>query len=459
MKKKLTDRFLKSLKPTSDDAPPLDIMDTEVRAFGVRVMGTQKEPVLTFILRTRLPGSVNPTRIRIGSYDGHEGATSLEAARDKAREWRSLIRKGRNPVAEEKRQRETELRKLDTLFGAVAEDFIAEKLPSERRGADVEREIRKEFAAWWDRPIADISDEDLIRIIKAKKKKAPASARNILGHAKRVFQWAVDQRTYGLKVSPASDIKPTAIIGEKIARDRLLTDDETLAFWRAAARTPYPAGPTFKLLVLTGLRLAEVSDASWSEFDPAVARAIRQRGDTAIDWSRFDQSKLVWVIPAARMKGKTGKAKPHLVPLTVEVLRILESLPQFVGGEYLFSHNAGRKPAVMSTDLKDALDKRMLRTLRALARHHGDDPAAVELKPWVQHDLRRVVRSGLSKLGVRSEVAQAVLAHVKQGVDAKHYDLHDYANEKRNALEQWGAHLRSIVEPTPTQTNVVAIRR
>jgi Arm DNA-binding domain len=241
-KRRLTDRALKALKPNSVDAAPLDIMDTEVPGFGVRVMGTPTHPVRTFILRTRFPGSNNPTRARLGSYDEQDGKLSLEAARDKARDWRSMIRKGRDPRVEESRQREAELRKLATLFGAVAEDFIRDKLPSERRGADVEREIKKEFKLWWDRPIADITDEDIIRVIRAKAKTAPASARNILGHAKRVFQWAIDQRTYGLKVSPASDIKPTTIVGEKVARDRLLNDDEVRALWRAAKRMPYPAG-------------------------------------------------------------------------------------------------------------------------------------------------------------------------------------------------------------------------
>src|SRR5258705_690067 len=164
-----------------------------------------------------------------------------EDAGEKARDGLALIRRGGDPRTEEARQRQAELRKQETLFGAVAEDFIHNKLPSERRGADVEREIRKELKSWWDRPIADITDEDVIRIIRAKAKTAPSSARNLLGNMKRLFAWTVDQRTFGLRVSPASDIKPTAIVGEKIARDRLLDDDEVFAFWRAARMPTLPA--------------------------------------------------------------------------------------------------------------------------------------------------------------------------------------------------------------------------
>jgi len=83
---------------------------------------------------------------------------------------------------------------------------------------------------------------------------------------------------------------------------------------------------------------------------------------------------------------------------------------------FLFSRNAGRRPAVMSTEIKDDLDARMLRTLRAVARQRGDDPATVALKPFVTHDLRRVVRSGLSRLKIAEEVREAVLSHVRGGI-------------------------------------------
>jgi integrase len=457
MRKRLTDRTLKSLK-AAPDGKPFDVLDTLTPGLGVRVMGRSEKPVRSFVLVTRFPGSKHPTRAKIGSYDESDGKLSLEEAREKARNWLASIRKGRDPRLEEARQREAELRKLATLFGPVAEDFISNKLPSERRGAEVEREIKKEFKIWWDRPIADITDEDVIRVVRAKAKTAPTMARNILGHAKRVFQWAIDQRTYGLKTSPAADIKPTSIVGEKIARDRLLNDAEIFAFWRAASRIPYPAGPVYQLLALTGLRLSEVSDASWSELDPVVVRAIRQRGDRPVNWSQFDQRKLTWTIPASRMKGKNGKARAHVVPATPDMLAILDRLPIFVsGGDFLFSRNAGRRPAVMSTEIKADLDRRMLRTLRAMARKRGDDRATVQLQPWVNHDLRRVVRSGLSRLRIAEEVREAVLAHARPGIKGV-YDQHDYFDEKRHALIEWAGLLHSIVEPKSAASNVVALR-
>src|SRR5262249_2426843 len=103
------------------------------------------------------------------------------------------------------------------------------------------------------------------------------------------------------------------------------------------------------------------------------------------------------------------------------------------------------------------LDARMLDILRAMARKRGDDPTAVTLQPFVVHDLRRVVRSGLSRLKIAEEIREAVLAHARPGIKGV-YDQHDYLDEKRDALIQWNARLRSIAEPTRVASNVVALR-
>jgi integrase len=463
MKKRLSPRTIRALKPGKDGVRHGDVvMDDITPNFGVRVLGTAEHPQHTFCVVVRFPGRLQPTRAAIAPFvfdrdDDSAGAESLRAARSKARRWLRLIEEHRDPRLEEAREREAKIREQATTFGSVAEDFIRDKLPSERRGGDVEREIRKEFKSWWSRPITEITDEDIIRIIRAKAKTAPASARNILGHAKRFFQWTVDQRTYRLKLSPAAGISPKTIIGEKIARERVLDDIEFRAFWRAADSLPYPQGPMFQLLALTGCRLAGVSDARWSEFSPVVRDAIRRRGDNPVDWTQFASDDLWWTIPSSRVKGKNSKARPFMVPLTSDMLAILETLPLFAGGDFLFSRNGGETPAVVATEIKDNLDAKMLDALRELAQQRGDHPDDIELLPWVTHDLRRVVRSALSRLRVPQEHAEAVLGHVRPGIQGV-YDQHNFFAEKREALLKWGALLRSIVEPAPPASNVVALR-
>jgi hypothetical protein len=70
----------------------------------------------------------------------------------------------------------------------------------------------------------------------------------------------------------------------------------------------------------------------------------------------------------------------------------------------------------------------------------------VVLPPFIQHDIRRTVRSQLSRLRVAEEVREAILAHARPGIKGV-YDHHDYLNEKRDALDLWGGRLNEIVAP------------
>src|SRR5260370_10958593 len=107
-------------------------------------------------------------------------------------------------------------------------------------------------------------------------------------------------------------------------------------------------------------------------------------------------------------------------------------------GDFLFSTTFGKKPVCIGNKIKKKIDARMLRTLKALARKRGDDPAKVELAHSINHDIRRTARSNLSRLRVTDEARQAVLAHARPGIKGT-YDVYDYADEKREALELWAA--------------------
>jgi integrase len=424
-KRSLNDRILKTLKP-AQPSKLYDLWDTIVPGFGVRVSETGRR---TFILIARYPGSHNPTRRALGEY----GELTLEKARTKARDWLELIRKGIDPREEEERQRRAELRKRANSFAAVAEDFIKDKLATERKGWEVERDIRREFIpVWGGRSLAEITPHDVRAVVKAAKDRgAPYQAHNLLGYARRLFAWAIDQQVYGLESSPCDRLKPKAIIGEKRPRSRILSDDELRAFWRAAARLAYPYGPLLRMLLLTGQRHREVADARWSE---------------------FGLEEKVWTVPPERFKSDAT----HRVPLVEDVCALLASLRRFRKGDHLFSTTFGEKPTMISHTIKRELDARMLRTLKAMARMRGDDPSRIELRPWVIHDLRRTLRTHLAALRVPDHIAEMVIGHGRQGLQ-RVYDQHRYVEEMRDALTQWAARLRSIVEPPPA--NVVKLPR
>ena len=99
VRRNLTDRKLKSLKrdqSLEDKLGHYDAWDTVVPSLGVRVSKTGRR---TFVLMTRYPGDKHPARRKLGVY----GELSLEQAREKARSWLELIRKGIDPAAPRRR--------------------------------------------------------------------------------------------------------------------------------------------------------------------------------------------------------------------------------------------------------------------------------------------------------------------------------------------------------------------
>jgi hypothetical protein len=107
---------------------------------------------------------------------------------------------------------------------------------------------------------------------------------------------------------------------------------------------------------------------------------------------------------------------------------------------------------------KAALDKAVV-DARAKAAAGGTNPTPIS--PWSIHDLRRTVATGLQRLGVRLEVTEAVLNHISgsRGGIAGIYQCHDWADEKRAALEAWAAHVIAVVEGRRVTPNMLTLMR
>jgi integrase len=428
---KLTDLAIAALKKKkAEPGKRYQVMDTVVPGLGVRVTDRGE---CSFILYTRYPGpgAPGPSRRRLGKV----GALRLAEARDKARQWLEMIDRGIDPKEEEERARLAAERRRENSFGAVADDFIRLAVigpdparPKQRKGEEVKRDIEREFIPRWrSRAITEITSRDVIAVVDdAVTRGAPYQAHNLLGHVRRLFNWAIARGAYGLDRSPCDRMKPKDVIGKKAVRQRVLNDAELRALWRAADSLGYPYGPLFRMLVLTGQRKSEVAEARWRE---------------------FNLEKGLWVIPADRMKMEAA----HVVPLTAEVLALLAQLPRFKKGDHVFSTTFGAKPVNGFSKAKELLDKRMLAELCAGADERGE----VELEPFVIHDIRRTMRTGLSALPVPDMVRELVIAHARPGLHQV-YDQYSYVEEKRRALELWAARLRSIVEPQPR--NVIELR-
>jgi integrase len=423
-RKVLTDRKLQSLKPAPKGSR-YQVMDALVPGFGIRV--TDKG-VKTYIFQARFPGSANPARREITQV------ATLEQARDKAREWSALVKQGIDPAQVEEQAREQQAQARANTFGAIADDYFLRKLDKMRSGDTVKKRIENNLLPVFKHtPVTEITDLDILaKIVNPRVIKTPAMARQLFNDLGGLFSWIIDQRVYGLKVSPCATIKISKIVGRITPRQRVLNDDEIRALWIAATRLLYPIGPLYRGLLLSALRVRELANTDRSEWN--------LRGNA---WE--------WTIPASRMKGKIA----HVVPITADLHEIYDACPK--RGRFLFSFDGGETSIRVAGRMKDQIDKEMLKVLREIAVGRGDDPDKVVLAHWTNHDVRRTVRSRMSRLkGISLDAREAVLAHVKPGIQ-RVYDVYEYFDEKREALELWAAKLHELVEPRPD--NVVPMRK
>jgi integrase len=277
-------------------------------------------------------------------------------------------------------------------FGDVAQEWF-KHIRTQRRAGDAERIVRNRLKDWWDKPIASITKQDAIDAIKVVKDRGTlCAAHQLLAHMRRVFNYALDNNV--LDHSPCDRLRARGLIGAKEPRQRVLSDEELRAVWQACERVG-KFGKLVQLIIATGARRGEAAFATRDEF----------RGDE-------------WVIPASRFKSNHS----HLVPLSRLARELVAHAPFGVTG---FSKSKQRLDKLVSAELS----KRN-----------------ATLPNYTLHDLRRTVRTRLTPI-TEYEVAEAVIGHSKSGLN-KTYNLYQYVDEKRHALDAWAVRLSGIVHDT-----------
>ncbi len=387
---KLTDAAVTHYKPPR--AGQVDYYDKTRPGLALRISHKGRR---TWTYHFRFEGK--QYRRSLGVYP----AMKLADARIEWARLSDMLAAGDNPA------QETE--KRDDTFAVVAEDWLKRDQAGNKTIYDVRRAIEKDVIPFWgERQIGDISRRDALELIdRIADRGAETMARRVHSYLHRLFRWAVGRGI--VETSPVSDLpKP----GREVSRDRVLSDDELVAVWKAAGDLGWPFGHAVKLLVLTGARRAEITELRWSEIHDDT---IHLEGE--------------------RTKG----GKPHAVPLSPAAKAVLADLPRMAGCPFVFS-TTGTTPVSGWSRAKQQLDR------------------LVGIEPWRIHDLRRSVATGLQRLGVDLQTIEAVLAHTsgsRAGIVAV-YQRHSFDDEKRVALARWGAHIDGLLSGTPA--NVTPLR-
>ena len=244
---KLTARTVETFKPPATGR--VELWDSSLPGFGIRITDKGSR---SWVLMYRMTGGGPKRRMTLGTYP----MLSLAEARQGAGEALQMVERGVDPVAEKAAAKlrdstAAQVRPPDTVASVAAEYVERHAQRNTRRPEEVERLFRLYLVpAFGDRDIKKLTRRDIRdlidQIIDAGK---PVQANRVQAATHALLVWAVGREI--IEINPAAGLRRQT---KETARDRVLTNDELRAVWNAIDGLGYPAGPLFKLLILTAAR-------------------------------------------------------------------------------------------------------------------------------------------------------------------------------------------------------------
>ena len=384
--------------------------DDDLSGFGLRLRAGGKR---TWIVQYRV--GRKQRRLTLGNMTTLDADKARRAAKDRLAE----IQLGGDPQSDRLHERALAER---TLRGIV-EKYLEARQPNvrERTYAEIKRHLMPSAGGppYWrgllDRPVHEIRRAEIsLERTKIEKASGPVAANRARSSLSALFAWAMREGLVDL--NPVTGTNKN----EESARDRVLTDKELLEVWNGCRDDDY--GRIVRLLIQTGQRRQEVA---------------------GINDAELDLPGRMWTLPPDRTKNR----RPHEVPIADGARAILESTPRREGRALYFGDGEG--PFSGWSGAKEALDARI-----AAARIRANQP---KMAPWVLHDIRRSVATGMADIGIAPHVIEAVLNHASghKGGIAGVYNRASYRAEKKQALERWALHVESLL--AGEASNVVAL--
>lgn len=348
------------------------------------------------------------TKIIVKMFGGQFPTLTIAAAREWARGLNDQTELGIDP---REARREADARASMTVKRAHGLYMIAvrEGRSSRAKRPNKPRTISDKLEIF-DRDIApklgsmivyEVAEADLIKLVQAKGKVAKIRANRLAAELKVFFGWCSSLR--GLEVGLETD--PSRRLGDlrfpETARSRRLSLAEIEWFLKAVVDEPRHFQRGMLLWLLTAARIAEVAYARSEEVSFGV-----------------------WTIPSTRVKNSCE----HSIALGPWGLSLMRS-----SSEWVFPAETIDAPRNRSVWYKarDRVRERMAK----IAGH--------PIERFTPHDFRRTARSNTKRLKVDYDTAEAMLNHIKKGLE-RTYDLYELEEEKRAWFLIWEQEIAGI---------------
>ena len=406
-RRKLTDRKIKSkLEPGRHYDHGGSGLHLHVRKTGSKA----------WVQRIRLDGKY--VDLGLGNYP----SVTLSQAREKAWANKAVVAEGKDP-----RRMNAEKARVLT-FAECADAVIAMK------AAELSNE--KHQAQWastlatYAKPtlggmsIDQIEVEHILEVLQPIWEDKHETAKRVRGRLEAVFDYAI-ARNLRPAPNPAAwkgnlaALLPSKVNSTKQEHQPALQLADASWWWKELSNRDGMGSAALRFLTLTACRSGEVRGMTWDE----------------IHLPKTHSSLHVWIIPAKRMKAR----KEHRVPLTEEMMWLLNGLPKHDGSSLVFHSSKGKPLSDMT------LSATMKRIHESAAKVGGvgfiDQTSK---RPAVPHGLRSTFRNWAAEHGYEHEMAEIQLAHEVGTAVTRAYLRTDMMEKRSKMLEDWSKFLRGV---------------
>lgn len=367
-------------------------------------------------------------RVRLPIGTGLELAAARARADALARRYMAGERDLRGALVEEQRDaliKRAAQRRADeetasadaATLGALLLAYVAQLRRDGKASArDVETTFARHVAGpWpelWAMPVNEVTTDALLevvaKVVAAGKKREPAKLRAFLRaafaaaiRARHDARALPELRLLRVSSNPARDL--ATVDGATCARQRALSLGELRAYWARISGMEGPAAAVLRFHLLTGCqRIEQLGRLQTSDID--------EDSNVARLWDG---------------KGRRKVPRLHEVPLLDAARDAISAMSPQRTGDYVFTTTSGASGATHSA-VRTALSR-----VADAMNEAGELPGG----PFTLGDLRRTVETRLAAEGIRVDVRAQLQSHGLGGVQARHYDRHDYRQEKRDALQ------------------------
>ncbi|RUR20678.1 site-specific integrase [Legionella sp. km535] len=389
---KFTDVYIRNLKPQQKWFEQI-----EFSGLGIRVMpGGGK----SWIFRFTFDGK--RYKMTLGKYPG----IGLREARELMLDAEHLKEQGINPIEHAKQQQAKSDNTVKKLALSWYTHYVEKHL---KRPLTVKKQIDGDITMLLgDWVLDELETKHITQALdKIVKRGASVHANRVLSSLKQMFGYAVSRGT--MSTNPASNIRARDIGGHEKPRERVLSLEEIKTLWLFLDSNDSQMAPqtriAIKIILLTGVRTAELRLAQWDEIN-------------------FAES--LWTIPAIHSKASILH-KVHLSNLTINLLQQLKLISK---SNYVLTGIDGRQPLT-----ENALPRAIKRIQDRLG-----------IPEWTAHDLRRTFATQLGEaLQIDPVVIEKCLGHKMPRIMAT-YNRNEMLPQRKEALDSWANYVYSLLQ-------------